>query len=116
MELLPPTRFLKYILANLCNPFQFLTLLFLRVMGAKRILLRQFTFLRSEIIAWILRGHRAVKYTPFNIEFVSLPGCCDASTAADGQALRFGCSAIRHSAVLFGLCAGGLGIRFPQEG
>lgn len=48
LELLSLTRFLKYFLTNLRNPFQFLTLLFLRVMGATRILPRQVMFLRSE--------------------------------------------------------------------
>ena len=116
MELLPPTRFLKYILANLCNPFQFLTLLFLRVMGATRILLRQVMFLRSEIIAWILRGHRAVKYTPvLTLSLCPFPAAVTLRPLPMAIAAS-GCSAIRHSAVLFGLCAGGLGIRFPLEG
>jgi hypothetical protein len=51
-----PHDFLNIFPTNLHNPFQFLTLLFLRVMGATRILLRQVMFLRSENIAWMFVG------------------------------------------------------------
>ena len=47
---------IEILLAELRNPFQFLTLLFLRVTGAFRILPRQVMFLRSENAAWIIVG------------------------------------------------------------
>ena len=87
MELLPPTRFLNIFWLTCVTRFSFLRFCFSELWVQQEFSCARLCFFAARTSLGCSWASCIQIHYCFVNEFVSLPGCCDASTAADGRSL-----------------------------